>query len=269
MSELTQVDHDLHIHTFLSACCADPKGQTPDRIAAKAAGMGLQTIGLTDHVWANPVIEPSRWYRPQDLGPILDMKQRLARDVHGVRVLVGCEAETIAPGRFGITREDADQLDFVLLACSHFHMSGFVAQPASDKPRDIATHCLAFFRSAVESGLATAIPHSFLPLGYLEQLPRVIDAISDQEFADVFGAAADRGVAVEITTGYLAAKPGDGRPDGPLRFLELAKQAGCTFTFGSDAHDPVRMEMLPQLSLFVQRLGLTEDDIHPLARTIV
>jgi len=269
MSELTRIDHDLHIHTFLSACCADPKGQTPERIAKRAAAMGLETIGLADHVWANQVIEPSRWYRPQDLGPIVDMKQRTPRDVNGVRVLVGCEAETIAPGRFGITQEDTEQLDFVLLACTHFHMSGFVAQPASDKPRDIAEHCLAFFLSAIESGLATAIPHSFLPLGYLDQLPAVIEAISDQEFLDVFGPAADRGVGIEITTGYLAGKPGDGRPEGPLRFLELAKQAGCSFTFGSDAHDPARMGMLPQLRIFVEKLGLTEDDIHPLARTLV
>ena len=258
------IDHDLHVHTGLSACCHDPEGQTPERIAQTAAGMGVRTVGLADHVWANPDVAPSAWYAPQTIDRIVDLRRRVPAEVAGVRMLVGCEAETIAPGVFGITPETAAQVDFVQLACSHFHMTGFVAQPASARPADVAAHALAFFRSAAASGLATVIPHPFLVLGFLDDFPAIVAAISDEAFGDAFGLAAADGVGIEITVGYL--KAGSARQDAALRLLTLAKQAGCRFTFGSDAHDPATLTRLGELAFFANALDLTPDDILPLAR---
>ena len=59
------IDHDMHIHTYLSSCCGDKENQRPAKIIALAAEMGLKTIGFADHIWENPNIEPSDWYRPQ------------------------------------------------------------------------------------------------------------------------------------------------------------------------------------------------------------
>ncbi len=257
------IDHDLHIHTYLSACCSDKENHRPAAILALANELGLKTIGFADHVWVNPDLTPSSWYAAQDASQISKLREDLATIDTDLRVLVGCEAETIAPGKFGITPEFAEQLDFVQLPCSHFHMTNFVAQPRSEKPRDIAEHCLTFFRSAATSGLATVIPHSFLPLGFLDDIEASIDSIADAEFIDAFALAAEGGVAIEITTGYLNPEP---RRASAIRFLTLAKQAGCRFTFGSDAHDLPRMHRLPELVCFIKALGLTEEDILPLVR---
>lgn len=260
-----KLDHDLHVHTYLSACCMEKEQQTPNAILSLAKDMGVHTIGFADHVWANPNLSPSNWYRPQDESQISRLRTDLASVSSGIRFLVGCEAEMIAPGQFGITPQFAEELDFVLLACSHFHMNGFVAQPESNAPGDVARHMLNFLRSGVSSGLASSIAHPLLPFGYLDQFDSAIDAISDAEFLDVFGVAAELGVALEITTGFLPVQPERAfSVETPIRFLSLAKQAECKFTLGSDAHSPEAQKRLPELAVLTKAVGVTEEDILPI-----
>ena len=117
-------------------------------------------------------------------------------------------------------------------------------------------------------GLATAIAHPFLPCGFDEQFENAIASISDAEFAEAFGLAAERGVGIEITASFLLPRT-DGTyfaSETPLRFLAIAKRCGCKFTFGSDAHDPERQKMLPYLAALADAIGLTESDLIPLLR---
>jgi histidinol phosphatase-like PHP family hydrolase len=229
--------------------------------------MGLETIGFADHVWVNPEWAPSQWYRPQGAGQIEKLRNDLAATESPLRALVGCEAETIAPGRFGITPAFAESLDFVLLACDHFHMTGFVEQPTSRTPRAVAEHLLRFFCSAVQSGLADIIPHPFYPCGFLDLYDAAIAAIPDEEFLEAFGLAAECGVAVEITAAFFPPSQGgypdrpEFSPDTPLRALQLARRAGCRFSLGSDAHQPDQMNRLPRLKYFLDTLSLTPKDL--------
>ena len=116
-----KLDHDLHVHTYLSACCDQKERQTPSAILSLAEEMGVKTIGFADHLWANPEIAPSGWYRCQDELQVSKRRADLVAVSTNVRVLVGCEAETIAPGRFGMTRQFADQLDFAAVMQSLPH----------------------------------------------------------------------------------------------------------------------------------------------------
>ena len=270
---MLSIDHDLHVHTHLSLCCHDPDNHTPRRILAVAERMGTRTIGFADHLWVNPALRTSDWYARQGAGQISRLREELAAVATGVRVLVGCEAETVAPGQFGITPEFAASLDFVLLACSHLHMRDLVRQPPSDRPRDVGVHVLELFRSAAGSGLATAIPHPFRPFGHDGQYDAIIAAISDAEFLDAFALAAGRGVGIEIPTGFLPPEPTTADPpeptwsiETPLRVLSLAKDAGCKFLFATDAHDLAMLQTLPSVRRLAEALRLTEDDILPLAR---
>lgn len=97
-------DQDLHLHTYLSACCHDKERQIPAAILALADDMGVDTIGFADHLWANPSIPPSEWYRPQDESQISKLRADLTAVSTGVRFLVGCEADMISPGAFGLHR---------------------------------------------------------------------------------------------------------------------------------------------------------------------
>jgi len=120
------ISHDLHIHTYLSSCCSDKDHHRPGPILALAEEMGLRTLGFADHLWMNPAVTPSSWYRPQDHTQVARLRADLAAVSTPLRVLVGCEADMISPGKFSITPAFAESLDFVLLAASHFHMTGLV-----------------------------------------------------------------------------------------------------------------------------------------------
>ena len=226
-----KLTHDLHMHTYLSACCPEKERHRPAAILARAEEMGVRTIGFADHVWVNDDLTPSAWYAAQGAGQVARLQEDLRDVPTGVRCLVGCEAETIAPGRFGMTPEFAATVDFVLLSCSHFHMMDFVAQPARRSPRGLADHMLEFFRSAVASGLA-----------------------------------AENGVALEITTSFLPDFAGGLNVETPLRYRSLAKKAGCWFTLGTDAHKPEAQERLPELARITEAIGLTQDDLPALVR---
>jgi histidinol phosphatase-like PHP family hydrolase len=259
------INHDLHVHTYLSSCCKEKERQTPGAILSLADEMGVRTIGFADHLWANPALSPSDWYRPQDESQISRLRADLATISTNICVLVGCEAETIAPGKFGITPQFAEKLEFVLLACSHFHMKGFVSQPEGSTPRDLADHMLKFFLSGVSSGFATSIAHPLLPFGYLDTFDAAVDTISDAELLDVFGVAYDHGVAIEITIGFIPCPPESSFSiDTPIRFLSIAKQAGCMFTFGTDAHSPAAQRRLPELTRLTKAVGITEEDMLPI-----
>ena len=258
------LNHDLHVHTYLSDCCSDKANQRPDKILALAEAMGVATIGFSDHIWVNPKIAPSGWYRAQDETQTTRLRADLASVSTTLAVLVGCEADMCAPGMIGMTRSYAETLDFVLLSCSHFHMRDFVVQPRSNSPRDVAAHLLAFFRSGVASGLATSIAHPFLPCGFIEQYDAIIAAITDAEFADAFGLAAAHGVAIEATTAFLPPrKPAEPAwsLETPVRMLSLARQAGCKFTFGTDAHCPEHQRLLPDLQQLIDAAGITDTDV--------
>ncbi len=262
-----KLTHDLHLHTYLSTCCKAKDRQTPGAILELAESMGVETIGFADHIWVNPDIPPPEWYRPQDQNQISRLRADLASISSPVRVLVGCEADMIAPGQVGLTPEFARELDFVLLACSHFHFK-FAERPASPAPRDIAALATRFFRAAVTSGIATVIAHPFLLLGYMDRFDAVLSAISDDEFFDLFSLAAGAGVGIEVNASFLPSpRVAAFSIETPIRFLSIAKKAGCKFTFGTDAHDPESQKKLPELMSFARALNLTREHIMPFALT--
>ncbi len=260
--------YDLHVHTYLSKCCSEKELQIPSSILSLAEEMEINTIGFSDHIWENPDIAPSDWYLNQDKNHILKLVENLKNVSSKTKFLVGCEADTIAPGKFSITPKLAEELDFVLLSCNHFQMKRFVEQPASEKPRDIAEQMLKLFISGVSSGIATSIAHPFVPFTWIDKFDSVIESISDSEFFDAFGTAQKNKTAIEITTVFLPIRNNNTfSVETPIRFLSIAKQAGCKFTFGSDAHDPTVQKMLPKLTQIIKASGITKDDILTIPTT--
>ncbi len=261
-----KIDHDLHIHTHLSSCCKEKTLQTPAEIILLAEEMGVSTVGFSDHIWENKAARPSDWYRPQDENNISRLRAELSEISTSIRTLVGCEADMRAPGEFSISREFASELDHVLLSCSHFHMRDFVEQPPGHEPGDIARHLLRFFRAGIKSGLASAIAHPFLPCGHVDRFDSIISEISDAEFSEAFTEAARLEVGIEITTAFLPKAAAPFSLETPVRLLSLAKEAGCLFTFGTDAHAPEQQRRLGELDYFARRLELSGKDLIPILR---
>ena len=119
------IDHDVHVHTTLSACCHDPEA-TPANILARAHGTELRTIGFADHLWDAVCPGASAWYAPQHVEHVQRLRQQIRTNVNGVRTLFGCESEYCGDGKVGLSRGAAAAFDFVLLPMSHLHMKDFV-----------------------------------------------------------------------------------------------------------------------------------------------
>ena len=263
-----RIDHDLHVHTSLSACCSDAES-TPAKIIERAAENGLKLIGFADHMWDPTRPGASDWYRPQDLAHVQRTRELIPEDTRGVRVLVGCESEYCGDGKVGISPEAAAELDFVLLPMSHLHMKGFVEPPGTDTPQDVAELMVRRFREVVGLGLATGLAHPFLPCGHTEEVDAIIACITDSQFHECFGLAADAGVSIEITIGFFPGCRGvtlEGFHDETfLRVLSLAKGAGCRFHFASDAHRLDGIGDVKKLEPYTLALGINAGDITPVA----
>jgi histidinol phosphatase-like PHP family hydrolase len=260
------IDSDMHIHTVASMCCHDEQ-QIPKNIIPLLKNKGYKKIGFTDHIWLSKDIESSSFYQHQDGTKQLELYDFIHSRDWDIDVLVGCEADMVAPGVFGITAEFKEKMDYVVMATDHFHMKNFVRQPESETPECLAQHMLNFFIPAAQSGLPDILVHPLFPFSYLELYDKAIDSLSDAEIIDAFSIAAANDIGIEINGCYLSSAKMNHcfSLDTPIRLLSLAKQAGCTFTIGSDAHSLESFEILDKLQHFAQFLGLSKKNIHRLA----
>jgi histidinol phosphatase-like PHP family hydrolase len=264
------IDHDVHVHTVLSSCCKDPL-QTAANVVSRAAETGLRTIGFADHVWDSRIPGASRWYEPQTLDHILRIREEIPADTKGVRVLVGCETEYCGGGKAGLSRESAERLDFVLIPTSHFHMKGFTVPESLGGPKEVAALLCERFGEVLDLGLATGIAHPFVPLGFRDRVDDILPLIPDSQFLDLFGRAADLGVAIEASVVMFPSidhgETAGWHDEALLRVLTLAKRAGCRFFFASDAHNLSEIGSVLRLAPFAERIGITEDDVLPTFRS--
>jgi len=261
------IDHDVHVHTILSACCHDPEA-TPKNILRRAREKGLNTIGFADHMWALDCSGASPWYIPQDLEHVNQTRTQLPADSGGIRILVGCESEYGGAGKLGISAAAASQLDFVLLPMSHLHMRGFVAPAELSDPTEVGAFMVQRFLEVLDTGLANGIAHPFLPCGHKENADKIIASISDETFACCFQKAAAANVSIEITMGFFPGCQEGGETEDFhdttfIRMLAIAKNQGCNFHFASDTHTLIGVGNVLKLEPYVQELGLTANDIAP------
>jgi histidinol phosphatase-like PHP family hydrolase len=265
-----RIDHDVHVHTFLSACSSDPLAE-PKAILKQAEECGIELIGFADHLWDPACPGAMAWYVPQNPAHVAQIREQMPEET-GVRVLFGAESEYCGGGKVGISQATVDTLDFVLLPMSHFHMRGFVFPPELEDPAGIGALMVARFQELIGLGLATGVAHPFLPCGHTEKTDDILASISDAQFRQCFEAAAQAGVSIEITTGFFPSLRGKGpqpgwQDDAFMRLLALARDCGCPFHFASDSHSLAGIGSVLGLTPFVDELGLTEDHIHPRFRS--
>ena len=103
--------------------------------------------------------------------------------------------------------------------------------------------------------IPVAIAHPFQPVAYTKYTEEILAGIEDSVFRRLFGKAAEMGVGMEINPCCNAPQM--------LRMLKLAKDCGCLFTLGSDAHSPSTMEDIFKTEPVTEILGITEKDLMP------
>lgn len=253
-------DHDLHLHSFLSLCSGDA-AQTPERMLQYAEENGLKTLCLTDHFWDEdvPRIIPFGFYDIQNYEHISAALPLPRRD--GIRFLFGAETDLDMNCTLGLTRECFDRFDFVIIPTTHLHMDGFTCR-GDENTEERAR----LWVERLDAVLDMDIPFSKVGIAHLTcdlmnrgHNAETLDLIPDSEFRRVFARCADRGCGIELNFNSIRIK--DENKASILRCYLIAKEEGCKFYFGSDAHHPSGLDAeKANAEHIIDLLGLEESD---------
>lgn len=233
---------DLHVHSNISPCAAR-ESSVKAHLEAAVAG-GLDTIGFSNHLWDDAIPGSNDWYRPLNVDHLMKIRDEIAglEDTYGLRILVGAEVE--APGFLALTAEHAKLFDYILVSCSHLHhpalMTGLKAETPEDVRLILVERFLKTVAEAADMDVPASVCHPFHPLGHsIEVEAEAVNGITDRMLAEILSFAAHKNVAIEAHWATMKTGGENGEVAAhSARFLRIAREVGCRFTFGSDCHVP-------------------------------
>ena len=258
-----KIDHDYHIHSLLSTCSRD-ENQTAERMIQHARDNHLDKICITDHYWDSEVPGASSWYMPQDFSHVT--KALPLPEAEGIQFLFGCETDMDKHHTIGIPKSRYDDFEFIIVPTTHLHNGGF-AIDAEDV--GVAERLAEIWVSRLEAVLNADLPFEKVGIAHLvcgllnrksrEEYLRTLTLINEDDMKRLFKKAAELGCGIELNMGDMSFK--DEEADIVLRPFRIAKEMGCKFYLGSDAHHPRHFaNFLPVFTRAVELLDLSEDD---------
>ena len=256
-------DHDLHIHSYLSSCSRDPK-QTPEAILRYAEENGFSDICLTDHFWDAGVPGASKWYEPQDFEHV--SKSLPLPQSEKVRFHFGCETDLDKHMTLGISPETMEKMDFIIIPTTHLHMTGFTIDEKDCTIEGRARVYAERLEGVMKMDLPfekIGIAHLTCPLiakGNFDLHLDVLDLITDDTYKRIYSMIAEKGAGFEINLPFECYD--ESRLERVMRPYFIAKQCGCRFYFGSDAHHPKDLAgAAERFSAITDLLGITEENV--------
>ena len=252
------VDHDLHIHSQLSLCSNDP-AQTPAAILQYGKDNNLKTLCLTDHMWDPAVPGASGWYAQQPYERTCEALPLPQAD--GMKFLFGCETDQDMHCTVGVSPAVMEKLDFIIIPTTHLHMHGFTLKGDEGVEERAKLWC-SRFDAVLDMDLPfykIGIAHLTCGLIYREHHIEVLKSIPDEEYHRLFAKAAKVGVGIELNFPSLNLNETTKEPT--LKPYRIAKEEGCKFYFGSDAHHAAELKnAVANFENIVDLLELEESD---------
>lgn len=260
-----QIDHDYHIHSNLSPCACDPEWDSRE-ILRYAEKYGLKRICLTDHFWDEDV-KPAGGYLSgtyRNNGKEKNFSVLPLPTSDKVEYYFGCEGEMDLAFRIGITPETVKKFAFIIIPTTHLHMNRMtIHENATLEERAVlyVQRLTALLDSDLPSG-RTGIAHltdSLIANKPFEDHLRVLDMIPDSVFEYQFRRVREKDYGVEVN--IFPHLYTDEQLQTILRPYRIAKEQGCKFYLGSDAHTKGESEKaIERFARNIELLGLTEED---------
>lgn len=256
------IDHDYHIHSFLSPCSRDPE-QNPERILRYGVENGFKHICLTNHLW--DTTKKNFYLDPPDqkysyLSQALPLPQ-----AEGTQFHFGCETDMDKNLVLGIEKETFDRLEWAIISTTHLQLTGKTID-ADATLSDRAEIYIRRLERVLDSGLdfhkigiAHPVSSHASPDNPFNEL---FDKIGRDNVKYIFTKVAQSGAGVEINSiDFSLENKSRQHIDAMIEFYGILKECGCRFYLGSDAHHPITLEKAPKcFETAVNELGLTEDD---------
>ncbi len=227
-------DHDYHIHSTVSRCCKDIN-QTPERILLYAKENRFTSICLTNHFWDEKIPSEAEWIEEHSYSYLCSVLPLPSADK--IRFLFGAELDMDYNGVLGISENRLEKLDFVTVATTHLHLAGNTVKKPITSPEEAAKIWL----DKIDKLLSMSLPFYKMGLAHLttghilkEKTPEVIKLLSDSDLYRIFSLCADKKIGIELNTKTIFNS--EEEKDILLRPYFIAKDCGCKFYLGSDAH---------------------------------
>ena len=142
----------------------------------------------------------------------------------------------------------------------------FMGEKQVDYVKHVSDFMVASFRSLLANEtlksysdlVPVSIAHPFQPVGSFGLRPDMQKLISNNTYGELFEAAAKRGIGLEIN--------GAVEQEECYRMFGIAKECGCKFTVGSDAHVAQHIGKIFNNDKLTTALGITEYDMMDFVR---
>ena len=162
-----------------------------------------------------------------------------------------------------------DQFDFIIVPTTHLHMEWFTLdadigydEDGIKRRRELYVERFARLLEADLPFRKTGIAHLTCTLACRrpkDGMIRLLDGISDETFRELFSSAASKGLGIELNFDAFARTGAE--KDSEYRPYRIAKECGCKFYFGSDAHHPQELEnAVNNFRKIADTLQLSESD---------
>lgn len=178
--------------------------------------------------------------------------------------LFGCETELDKYCRLGISPSRFDDFDVILIPTTHMHMKGFtVAEEDYGNPSRLAK----LWAQRLNSVLNMDLPFYKIGLAHLtcsliakprEKYLETLQLIENETMYKLFQKAAQLGVGIELNASDMDFL--DEESEIVLRPYHIAKECGCKFYLGSDAHHPKGFDNAKNFKRAIDCLALDEKD---------
>ena len=257
-----QIDHDYHIHSYLTPCAGHPPAQNTETFLAYAKANGLKHLCITDHFWDSENVPPmeTAWFKKYDY-PYIRQILPFPEDAE-CRMHLGCETDMDMFFTVGVSEKLYDKLEFILVATSHLHGRRWTISPDNVTVADRASLYMERNHKLLDMDLPfhkVGIAHFTCDLMQYKCEGTYVDIlnhITDTEYRDFFSRAAKKGVGIELNTYAHEASN-----EAIMRPYRIAKDCGCKFFLGSDAHAPEGFhDAMERFSALINALDLTEED---------
>lgn len=265
-----KITHDFHIHTDLSICANETA--TLENYLKIAKEIGLTKLGIANHFWDSKIEGRLDFYKTQDFEHISKLKPEIEKaNSDELKVYFGGEAEyDFKHHDVSVTEEVAEKLDFLLVPNSHTHAT--MPKEFYEPYQKHVDYMLQAYEDIINSKVSkyiTAVAHPFCAVCCPYDREILLNMISDDTFKRLFDKTANKGIAFELNVDYMEKfkkTEEEIRCGAHMRMFRLAKECGCKFIFGSDAHSTKEHESYKKLTqIFADELELKEENIAEIA----
>ena len=227
---------------------------------------GFKAICLTNHLWDESVESVGIWH-PEQRFDFITKVLPLPQD-ENVKFLFGAEAEMDYNFTLGISEEHLDFFDFITVSTTHLHLEGYTVKTRPQKPEEAAELWLKRFEQLLKKDLPwhkTGVSHLTGRHIFKADHPKAVSLLKTNDLYNIFSECAKKGIGIELNMKSIFNS--DEEKEILLRPFFIAKECGCKFYLGSDAHKTEALKGAKENFLnIVDLLDLKEEDKFKLVK---